>query len=1165
MGLRIERMRFAPWGCFEDHTLTFSPRPGDVDLIHGLNASGKSTTSRGERSLLYGIEERTRDNHTYDYADLCIDARLQLNGTSMEISRRKRRVGSLLGPDGEPLAEDVILPALGGLTEEVYRALFQVDHETLVRGGAELLQGEGEIGASLFAAAAGIATLHGTLGDLEGEAQRLFNPRGRTSALHKALSDLRSAEKRTRDGTLRPAHHRAMTRELLKAEEECDTLSEQMRDLEVRVRAIDRRRAIAPLLDARTERLAELENLAGTPDLPDSAATQRSAAQARVHAGSAALQRVRERAEKLEEEIDAIDVDETLLMRAGEIRATKESVSAISKAAGDRRKRDSELHAARADLKNAAATAGVTSGEIESLRRPASARRALDRYLSERDELTSRRMSAQARMDETERARDQAQMTLDGVPIAADVRALDAAITAALKVGSVHEQIELSRAEAELRRREATERLARLHPAPSSIDDLRMLPAISRERAERAANESKEVKHIAETIASDATRLASAENELAEDRERLAAAGEAPTAEALASARDLRDEEWSAVRAATGNGSPLEHEDADRFERSLADADHVADARTDHAAQIERSAAVQARTTRLKRERRQLNEREARLQERQVALASEWSQAWARTGLTSIDPEDASAWLAERETILGLVHAADEAHARAHTLAERERGHADELSQQLSLQGHETALDVPLQTLIARAQGVVQDAREQATERSAAEAALLSADRAVAGAEREREAADAAWSAWENTWPDRRAEAGIPETATPEAAQEVARAVDDALGHLERISDLERRIVGIDNDRAEFEAHVRSLCNEVAPELSALELERSVSALHAKADEHDRRRTRRDGLTEQRTAVEIELNTTQRDLEAAQAEIELALAAADCDDVSGLPEIEARASRARILRSEITEIEQQVAHVGEGQLSELLDDAAEFDRDGAAQELAELRERAEELREQRDGLKERIGEQKRELHEAETDTAPVQAAQDVELARAAVEEAAIAYAKAKLSATVVWRAIDRYRRLHQGPLLHRANELFKRLTLGSFVELFVDLERGESVLIGRQRDRVLKRVPEMSKGTREQLFLALRIAAIERYVSTSGPVPVIFDDVFIESDLPRSERIFGALGELATKTQVIVLTHHDHLIEVGRRALRDKLVVQDLPDAAPTLREAAAA
>jgi uncharacterized protein YhaN len=110
------------------------------------------------------------------------------------------------------------LTALGGLTGEVYKALFQVDHETLVQGGAELLQGQGEIGASLFAAAAGIASLHRTLADLDAESERLFNPRGRASVLHKRLLELRDAEKRLRDSTLRPARHREMTRALEKDE-----------------------------------------------------------------------------------------------------------------------------------------------------------------------------------------------------------------------------------------------------------------------------------------------------------------------------------------------------------------------------------------------------------------------------------------------------------------------------------------------------------------------------------------------------------------------------------------------------------------------------------------------------------------------------------------------------------------------------------------------------------------------------------------------------------------------------------------------------------------------------------------------------------------------------------------------------------------------------------
>jgi uncharacterized protein YhaN len=259
----------------------------------------------------------------------------------------------------------------------------------------------------------------------------------------------------------------------------------------------------------------------------------------------------------------------------------------------------------------------------------------------------------------------------------------------------------------------------------------------------------------------------------------------------------------------------------------------------------------------------------------------------------------------------------------------------------------------------------------------------------------------------------------------------------------------------------------------------------------------------------------------------------------------------------------LSETARQVAQIGEGRFDQLSADAAGFDRAAADLRLAELGERIDELAEERDDQKEEIGERRQRLADLESDVTAVEAAQDVELARTRVRQHARQHAVAALSAAVVRRAMERYRRLHQDPLLRRANELFSRFTLGSFVELFVDHdERDGAILVGRQRDRVLKRVHEMSSGTREQLFLALRIAAIERYVATTGPVPVVFDDVFLESDEPRSERIFEALGEIAQVTQVIVLTHHDHLVALGQRVLGDRLALQRLPDLAPALRRA---
>ena len=279
MSLRVERLDFRPWGCFEDHTLEFAGEPGTVELVYGLNAAGKSTASRGGRSLLYGIESRTADRHTFDYADLRIGGRLVLNDKTIELVRRKGRTGTLTDPDGGALPDDTIAVALGGLTEDVYRGLFEISHNSLVQGGAELLQGQGEVGASLFAAAAGIATLHETLSGLDVEAERIFKPRGRTDPLHKAIADLHAAQKRMREATLRPAGAPQDGARTAPDRGACEELSVQIRELEGKC---DHWSASArsPLLDRHAELSEELASLADVPELAADAAERRAARRA---------------------------------------------------------------------------------------------------------------------------------------------------------------------------------------------------------------------------------------------------------------------------------------------------------------------------------------------------------------------------------------------------------------------------------------------------------------------------------------------------------------------------------------------------------------------------------------------------------------------------------------------------------------------------------------------------------------------------------------------------------------------------------------------------------------------------------------------------------------------------------------------------------------------
>ena len=73
-----------------------------------------------------------------------------------------------------------------------------------------------------------------------------------------------------------------------------------------------------------------------------------------------------------------------------------------------------------------------------------------------------------------------------------------------------------------------------------------------------------------------------------------------------------------------------------------------------------------------------------------------------------------------------------------------------------------------------------------------------------------------------------------------------------------------------------------------------------------------------------------------------------------------------------------------------------------------------------------------------------------------------------------------------------------------------------------------------------SKGTRFQLYLALRVAGYHEFVGARTAVPFVADDIMETFDDFRAEEAFRLFSEMAGVGQVIYLTHHQHLCEIAR-------------------------
>ena len=89
-------------------------------------------------------------------------------------------------------------------------------------------------------------------------------------------------------------------------------------------------------------------------------------------------------------------------------------------------------------------------------------------------------------------------------------------------------------------------------------------------------------------------------------------------------------------------------------------------------------------------------------------------------------------------------------------------------------------------------------------------------------------------------------------------------------------------------------------------------------------------------------------------------------------------------------------------------------------------------------------------------------------------------------------------------------------------------------------------------VSGMSDGTLDQLYLALRLAALEHHLDALPPLPVLLDGILINYDGPRVVASVPALADIAQRTQVIVLTHHQHVATIAQETLGDGVRIHDL-------------
>ena len=224
-----------------------------------------------------------------------------------------------------------------------------------------------------------------------------------------------------------------------------------------------------------------------------------------------------------------------------------------------------------------------------------------------------------------------------------------------------------------------------------------------------------------------------------------------------------------------------------------------------------------------------------------------------------------------------------------------------------------------------------------------------------------------------------------------------------------------------------------------------------------------------------------------------------------------------------------------------GGLADLEHAAAEAAGEDHAQLVARrdaLRREVDELVRRRDAAMRAEGEAK-SAHEALGQSAALDAASRREELRAELATQAEDWAVRTLAHGLLSRVVERYAREHQPQLLRLAGETMARITGGRWTGVEQPFGRDEVRLVSPDGSRSLS-PQQLSTGTREQLFLALRMAYVAEACREREPLPVLVDDALVNFDRERAGRALDAFAALGADTQVLYLTCHPHLAELAR-------------------------
>lgn len=1170
--MRIEQLKLTRYGAFTDHLIDFGPadKAGDFHIIYGPNEAGKSTLRQAVMDILYGFPQRTPYNFLHANDALLLSARLNVDGENYTFQRIKRNKSSLSNEGNQLVSEDVISGLLGGVNRESYANMFSLDEDSLEEGGESILRSEGDLGELLFSAASGLSGLSRRLAHIRTDSDTFYKKRSRMLRLNGLKKELLGLQNKIREQDVPASQYAALLHDESVHRQSYESALAEQKETIVHVAKLKTWLDCADPWQEYQLAKEEFKGVKNMPDLPLDALAEASELAIKSAEAKAGIKADNDAVKRETMALNEINVDQKILALSGKIdRLSKDDNEAKFRVSRDISSRQDALSALQSEIEFERNKLGAPEGSsIQNLLLPSVMTAGIKELaaLAEGVQSNVRTADTEVRQlsDKVESRKAKLAKFDDAVNLS----------TLAEMLAAVREDMD---DRVYLQWCQQTEQLhngfqnawAELVPWNGDIERLLKLSRPTGAMIQALAREDAEITKLMDALSEAASRLQDDHARLNSEIEaQTMGAGLIDEAKAI-HIRANRESAWKDHRQKIRDGEDATQADleltADLFESAIVEDDRITQSRllqtTDIAALRKRQIDLSVNEAEIDRntvKREALEARQSSLKQQVVELSKQLKLA-NDTQITTID-----VWLTQRDIVIEAYRRLEDAQ-REQTQRKHKIGEADHALTAAMVAAKLDTDGLNRKQKLERCEHAIIDWRERKTEKKAALEALDDAEKELATRTNHQAETHDILAKWEQQWVQMLGGGWIG-SRYPEASAAQVLEILEVLHTLEikldKQTQLSTLISAMKADRDAYVKGVEQIAKDAdepfdseAP-LNTADLLRNRCA---KARENQRLyQAKEDELRE----FKQQLNTSKAAIEHIDLRfVALAEIFSGKDFTTLIAKMRLSETKMR-LQQQINKIFQQLSTNlslnGQDEIETLLTEklSSPEARIDLQSEHASLSKKSDDMGQYVSSLYHDWKQAENALGVVGDDATVAQLEEKIRVLLLQIESEAKRFLALSTGTMLVDSALNQYLDTHRSSMLDQASKAFSTITRGAFSGLAAMPGKSSEVLVGIRQDGSSIIAPDMSRGTRFQLYLGLRIAGYLEFVKHRKALPFFADDILETFDDDRSAETFSLMGEMAQKGQIIYLTHHRHLCEIAKSICGEGVKIHELLDRA---------